>query len=246
VAPSLGRVTVGELGPAWLKRQQGHMKPSGFRSYESAWRNRVAPRWRRAKVADIRYSDVQAWVAELAGELSPSMVATVYSVLTRVLDDAVRDRMLAANPARGVKLPPRAKRQNIYLTAEQLRALALESGRYGSLVLLLATAGLRWGEAAALHVGEVDFLRRRVVLHQNAVTVGRKVHVDTLKSGHHRTVALSGFVVDELAKTCQGKSLDELIWPARDGGYLGLRRETSRGYPVRSTAAERPTRRSRG
>jgi hypothetical protein len=32
VAPELGKVTVGELGPAWLKRQQGHMKPSGFRS----------------------------------------------------------------------------------------------------------------------------------------------------------------------------------------------------------------------
>ena len=31
--------------------------------------------------ADIRYTDVQAWVAELSGELSPSMVATVYSVL---------------------------------------------------------------------------------------------------------------------------------------------------------------------
>jgi integrase len=221
VAPSLGRVTVGELGSAWLARKRGHMKPSGFRSYESAWRNRVEPRWRTAKVADIRYSDVQAWVTELAGELSPSMVATIYSVLARILDDCVRDRMLAANPARGVKLPPRGKRRNVYLTAEQLRALALESGRYGSLVLLLGTAGLRWGEAAALRVGEVDFLRRRITLHQNAVTVGRKVHVGTLKSGHHRTVALSSFVVDELAATCEGKSRDELIWPARDGGYLG-------------------------
>ena len=32
VAPTLGRVTVGELGPAWLDRQRGHLKPSGFRS----------------------------------------------------------------------------------------------------------------------------------------------------------------------------------------------------------------------
>jgi integrase len=221
VAPSLGRVTVGELGPAWLARQKGHMKPSGYRSYESAWRNRVEPRWRRAKVADIRFSDVQAWATELAGELSPSMVATVYSVLARILDDAVRDRMLAANPARGVKLPARGKRQNTYLSAEQLRALAIESGRYGSLILLLGTAGLRWGEAAALRVSDVDFLKRRIMLHRNAVTVGRTVHVGTLKTGHHRTVALSGFVVDELSATCQGKELDELIWPARDGGYLG-------------------------
>jgi integrase len=102
--------------------------------------------------ADIRYTDVQAWVAELSGELSPSMVATVYSVLARILDDAVSDRLLAVNVARGVKLPKRAPRHNVYLTAAQLDRLAKESGRYGSLVLLLGVGGLRWGEAVALRV----------------------------------------------------------------------------------------------
>ena len=34
VAPSLGRVTVGELGPAWLHRQRGHLKPSSYRVVE--------------------------------------------------------------------------------------------------------------------------------------------------------------------------------------------------------------------
>jgi hypothetical protein len=66
VAPTLGRATVGELGPAWLARQRGHMKPSGWRSYESAWRIHVAPRWESVRIADIRYSDVAAWVAELS------------------------------------------------------------------------------------------------------------------------------------------------------------------------------------
>ena len=221
VAPGLGKVTVGELRPAWLARQQGHMKPSGFRSYESAWRVHVESRWGTTRVADIRYTDVQAWIADLSEKLSAPMVATTYSVLARILDDAVRDRMLAANPARGVKLPPRRKGQNVYLSAVQLRALSVESGRYGSLILLLGTAGLRWGEAAALRVGDIDFLRRRVALHQNAVTVGRKVHVGSLKSGHHRTVPLSRFVVDELAATCEGKGRDELIWPSQTGGYLG-------------------------
>jgi len=144
----------------------------------------------------------------------------VYSVLAGILDDAVRDRLLASNPARGVKLPRRSRRPNVYLSAEQLRRLAVESGRYGSLVLLLGTVGLRWGEAAALRVSDVDFLRRRVVLHENAVAVGARTHVGTLKSGRSRAVALPAFVVDELAVTCVGKGRDELIWPAADGGYL--------------------------
>jgi integrase len=106
------------------------------------------------------------------------------------------------------------------LTPDQLGRLAVESGRYGSLVLLLGTVGLRWGEAAALRVSDIDFLRRRVVLHENAVAVGGRTVVGTLKTGHSRSVALPALVVDELAVTCAGKGRDELIWPAQDGGYL--------------------------
>ena len=220
VAPSLGKVTVGELGPLWLDRQRGHMKASGFRSYESVWRVHVAPRWAATAIADVRFSDVQAWVAKLSGDLSASMVATVYSVCARILDDAVRDRMLTSNPARGVKLPKRPPRRNVYLSVEQLHALADESGRYRSLVLLLGVGGLRWGEAAALRVCDIDFLRRRIELHRNAVTVGRQTFVGTLKSGKNRTIVLPSVVTDAPAGSAQGKGRDELLWPSASGGYL--------------------------
>lgn len=221
VDPALGKATIGQLGPAWLARQKGVIKPSAFHSVESAWRVHVEPRWKSTAIAEVAFSEVQAWVSELAGRRKGTVVRTAYDVLARILDDAVRDRRLAANPARGVKLPARAKRKNIYLTAEQLQALAVEAGRYQSLVLLLGTAGPRWGEAAALRVGDIDFLKRRVTLHENAVTVGGAVHIGTLKSGKDRTIALAKFVVDELAKTCKGKQHGDLIWPARDGGHLG-------------------------
>ena len=32
IPPTLGRITVEQLGPAWLERQKGHMKPSGGRT----------------------------------------------------------------------------------------------------------------------------------------------------------------------------------------------------------------------
>jgi integrase len=59
-------------------------------------------------------------------------------------------------------------------------AAELEFRLNGSLVLLLGVGGLRWGEAAALRVGDVDFLRRRISLHRNAVAVGSQVVVGTL------------------------------------------------------------------
>lgn len=220
VAPALGKITIGELGPGWLERLKGVIKPSAFHSVESAWLVHVEPRWATKAIADIRHTDVQAWVTELATRRKATVVRTAYSVLTRILDDAVKDRRLAVNPARGVKLPAKSKRKNIYLTAAQLQALATESGRYGSLVLLLGTVGPRWGEAAALRVGDIDFLKRRVTLHENAVAVGSKTHVGTLKSGKTRTVMVPKFVIEELAKTCKGKAHGDLIWPSQSGGYL--------------------------
>ena len=60
VAPSTGRVTIGQLGPEWLARQAGHVKPSSFQTYDAAYRTHVAPRWGAVKLTDVRFSDVQA------------------------------------------------------------------------------------------------------------------------------------------------------------------------------------------
>ena len=174
----------------------------------------------RTAIADLRFSDVQAWVAELSAKRGPVIVATAYSVLARILDDAVRDRSLVSNPARGVKLPKRPPRRNVYLTVGQLNRLADEAGRYRSLVLLLGVGGLRWGEAAGLRVSDIDFLRRRIELHRNAVTVGRHTYVGTLKSNKNRTVALPASVIDALAQTAEGKGRNDLLWPSQTGSYL--------------------------
>jgi hypothetical protein len=65
VAPSHARVTVGELGPAWLDRQRGHLKPSAYRPLEVAWRLRIEPRWANVAVGDIRPTAVQQWVSDV-------------------------------------------------------------------------------------------------------------------------------------------------------------------------------------
>ena len=120
-----------------------------------------------------------------------------------------------------MKLPKPTPRRNVYLTADQLQRLADECGRYRSLVVLLGVDGLRWGEAAALRVCDVDFLRRRVELHRNAVQVGHGFAVGSLKSNKSRTVVLPAFVMDALAQTAAGKGREDLLWPSGVGSYLG-------------------------
>ena len=97
-----------------------------------------------------------------------------YGVLASILDVAVADRRIHSNPARGVKLPRKVSREHRYLTHEQVSELAIAAGEKGTLVLLLAYCGLRWGEAAGLRVKDVDLVRRRLLIAQNAVEVGER------------------------------------------------------------------------
>ena len=241
VPPALGReLRMGELGPGWLDRQRGHMKPSGFRSYESAWRVHVEPRWGRAGCAEIRFTAVQAWVSQFAAKRGAVVVQTAYSVLARILDDAVQDRLLASNPARGVKLPKRPPRRNVYLTADQLDKLAAESGRYGSLVLLLGVGGLGWGQAVALRVGDVDFLRRRIELHRNAMQVGTKVVVGTLKSMRIGQWCCLSSSLRHWLKLPRARVATICSGRRHRAGTWGRPHRRSHGYPVRLNDAESP------
>jgi integrase len=78
------------------------------------------------------------------------------------LGDAVKSRRLSANPATRVdNLPRKSGKRRVYLSPDDVNRLARESGKHEPLVLTLAYCGLRWGEAVALRVRDVEFLRRR-------------------------------------------------------------------------------------
>lgn len=219
VSVSAGRTTVAELGPAWLERQRGHLKPSSHERYRQAWVNHVEPRWGSVRVAGIRKTDVAAWAASQTG--GSSTVQLMHAVLLQILDDAVIDGLLVANPARGVKMPKRTPQRNVYLTAAQLSMLADECGEYRSLILLMGVGGLRWGEAIALRPCDINFLKRRIEVHRNAVNVAREFVVGTPKSGKSRTVVVPEFVIDALARTAEGKGHEDLMWAGkRSGTYL--------------------------
>lgn len=225
IAPADTLARIGELGRTWL-RQQTHLKPSTARTTEMAWRVHVEPRWGIAPLAEIRHSDIQTWVAELSDQRGATTVIRAFGVLAAILDTAVRDHRLASNPARGVKLPRKVRREHTYLTHEQVHALADAAGPNGPMVLLLAYCGLRWGEAAGLRVRDCNLAQRRIAIIHNAVEVGSKVIVGTPKTHRRRTVPLPRFVIDRLAQQCAGKEPDDLLFPGPTGEYMRPSRGT--------------------
>lgn len=206
-----GKVTVSTLGDTWIKTQT-HLKPSSFHALEVGYRLHVLPRWGETRIGEIRHSQVQAWVSDLATRKSATTVIRAYGVLAKILDIAVKDRRLLENPARGVTLPRKAKKAHAYLTHAQVQALAEASKGHSALVYLLAYTGLRWGEATGLRLKSLDLLKKRLKVSENAVAVGGVIHVGTPKSHESRTVPLPDFLIPMLAQECEGKSREALVF----------------------------------
>ncbi|TAJ48955.1 MAG: site-specific integrase [Herbiconiux sp.] len=240
VDATAARVTVGALGPAWLN-SKARLKPSSVEPLRLAWRLYVAPQWGDRSVASIRHSEVQAWVADLGvgaaktthtkpGPRGASTVIRTYGVLAAILDIAVKDRRIATNPARGVELPRKVKKAHPYLTHDQVELLASSANDRGTLVRFLAYTGLRWGEATALRVRDLDTLRRRANVRENAVRVRGRIIVGTPKSHEARSVPYPAFLSESLAQLCEGKRFDQLVFgdgvnhlvtpSTRDGWYM--------------------------
>lgn len=213
VAPSLGMITVGELAPAWLSRKESDVAQSNYRTLESAWRIHVKPVWGAARISDVDLGAVERWIAVMRKKSGATTVVRAYGVLAGILDDAVKARRLAVNPSRGAEnLPDKIGKRRVYLTVEDVARLAAESKEHRALVLTLAYTGIRWGEAVALRVRDVQFLRRRLSVHDNAVQLGVDHAVGRTKSQKERSVPVPQFVLDQLAVQCEGRDLGDLVF----------------------------------
>ena len=181
----------------------------------------MLPRWGTVRLSDIAHSDVQGWVSQLADTLAPETVRKIYRILSLILTSAVRDGRIARNPCDKVKLPRPVQREQLYLTHAQVHAMADKSGYYRLVVLALAYLGLRWGEMAALRVGRIDFLRRRLLVAESVTLVDGVQTWGAPKSYEHREVPIPRFLAEELASYVAGKDADDLVFAGvRRGGAL--------------------------
>lgn len=114
----------------------------------------------RARVDRIDRSHVAKFVNARDGVVAPKTIKNEHSLLSSVLESAVRAGHLATNPARGTRLP-RSGEEDVdeirFLThAEFDRLIEQVPTRWLPFVILLFGTGLRFSEAAGLQVQDVN------------------------------------------------------------------------------------------
>jgi integrase len=114
-------------------------------------------------------------------------------VLRAVLADAVLDGLIADNPAARAKRPGVARREARHLSAgDVVKILDAVAERYRNVLVLIATTGLRRGEALGLCWSHVDLPAGVLKVVATANVVDGQLEISEPKSGRsRRTVPLS-------------------------------------------------------
>jgi hypothetical protein len=104
VDPNRSKTNVGVVADQWLASKL-NLKPTTRARYENALAVHVLPRWADAPLASVERGAVQAWLGELSATgQSGASVRKIHGELPAILDLAVRDKGIPANPANGVSL----------------------------------------------------------------------------------------------------------------------------------------------
>ncbi|MBF6412890.1 tyrosine-type recombinase/integrase [Nocardia cyriacigeorgica] len=255
VAPALGRRTVGELAPEFLRAKKATLAESTYKEVEAAWRNHVQARWESVKLTDVAKDAVEAWITDMrlaakerqkklkAEGKNPGdgtdLILRAYGVLAGILDLALTQKRVAKNPVRGASnLPKKTRKRYIYLESPDVNRLAAECESHRVLVLVLAYCGLRWSEAIALKVSDINFKRARISVDRAVVQIGSGFVEKEPKSHEIRDVPAPRFVLQELQERVKGLSPDDLVFPdLKDSTEYLKRPQSAHGWFVKAVKA---------
>lgn len=166
-----------------------------------------------------------------SGGSSATTVRYIHRIINKALYDAVRRNLLVRNPADLVQLPRQARNASEMKTwtARHLREFlaVVRDDRLRAAWTLIATTGLRRGEALGLRWEDVDLNGGRMAVRQTLVHIANKVRFSEPKTkAGQRSVALDQGTVVAL-RDHRRRQLEERLarGPARSDTGLVFTRE---------------------
>ena len=208
VDPRAGKITLNEYAETFMAAQVWR---EGTRAKaQSQVDNHIGPALGNRQLATITRTDVQAFVASLTAKgLAPTTVQGIHVRLVSFFEAAVYDGKIVRSPAVKIRLPKTIKTaasQVVALDLDDVRRIAEAAPPHlTALVWLIATAGLRPGEAAGLTVERVNFLQKTIDVDRQLLTPPKGLpHLGPTKTtASVRTVPINDLLLAELNRHMQ-------------------------------------------
>jgi integrase len=204
------KTTLAQFLDRWLDHTRAQVALRTFERYQELAKKNIAPLLGSAVLTKLRPEQISSAYAKAlvsgrrngSGGLSPRTVHHMHRILRQALDQAVRWRILAHNPADAVK-PPKVERQKMQALDPAETARLLDHFRPTRMfvpVLLGVLCGLRRGEVTALKWGAVDLAGAQLSIAESTEQTREGIRQKETKSGRARTVALPSLAVEELRR----------------------------------------------
>lgn len=172
-------------------------------------------------VADLTQDRIDAWLAERrAADLSPKTIRNLHGFGSSLLIDAMNHRPPLADHNPFGKLPDMSDvrtEEMVFLTHQEFATvLAYVREEYRPLIRFLAGTGMRYGEATALTVRDIEILgnRKTATVTKAWKRTGPANYVigEPKTQRSRRTISLSPELVDLLVPLVAGKRGVELVF----------------------------------
>ena len=214
-----------EVVAAWKESWPNRISSGTASLYDGILGTHVMPTFGGVPVGKIDHGAVQRWVNQLTADgLAPGTVRNAYACLRNALNTAVRYGWIRSNPCMTIDLPRQRREEMLFLTAEEVRAVAEKIDvHYRVLVYVAAYTGLRAGELLALRRQDVDLLRGVIHVRRALKDVNGRLEFGEVKTeGSRRTVTLPASIrrllETHLASELSGGSgPDALVFPSKTG-----------------------------
>jgi len=213
--------------------------------YAQVLRAHILPAFGATPVPAITPAGVRAWHAALTGRTGPTMRAHAYGLLRTIMNTAVADEVIAANPCRvrGGGSVKRAKTIRPATLAELETLTKALPDRYRLMALFASWCGLRFGELAELRRSDIDVKNAVIHVRRGVVRIpgGRKVKGPKSEAGK-RDVAIPPHLIPVVKAHLRDHvpaTRDALLFPAASGGHMAPATLYRVYYPARE-AAGRP------
>ena len=144
----------------WLKWKEGSVAPSSVVIYANLIHSHLIPPLGQIQLQQLAPGHIQHMLAILAESgLSPRMQKMTFICLKSALGQAVKEKLISANPCDLVSTPKAQQKQFRTWTAEQVARFLHETqeDRYYVAYVLGALGGLRLGEVLALRWSDVQW-----------------------------------------------------------------------------------------
>jgi integrase len=240
-SPPAPPVTLGRYAADWLAGRD--LSPSTRRLYQVTLDGQVLPALGGVPVTAITPVMVRAWHARM--DTGPTQRAHAYGLLRAILNTALADDMIPANPCRvrGAGSTTRARQVKPASLAELGKLAEAMPARYRLMVLLAAWCALRFGELAELRRSDIDVKNAVVHVRRGVISgdAGRVVKGPKSEAGR-RDVNIPPHLMPAVRDHLSGyvaAGRDALMFPASRGGQMAHSSLCAMYYPARK-AAGRP------